>query len=151
MKINDDKKRLNLESPYFDRMRTDLNAAINSAVNTMLRKEINSGTVALKLDIALIPQTVPDDNAPTGTRSAVPIKIAYKVAVTLQSKAELKGDVVKDLKHELVQDDTKAFFILNSDEASGQLNMFNGYDELPADNSDDDDELPGEDEEDTEE
>ena len=143
MKINDDKKRLNLESPYFDRMRTDLNAAINSAVNTMLRKEINSGTVALKLDIALIPQTVPDDNAPTGTRSAVPIKIAYKVAVTLQSKAELKGDVVKDLKHELVQDDTKAFFILNSDEASGQLNMFNGYDEL----LDDDDELPGDDEE----
>ena len=151
MKINDDKKRLSLNSPYFDKMRLDLDAAIHSAVNAMLSKEINSGTVALKLDIALIPQSVPDDNAPTGTRSAVPIKIAYKVAVTLQSKAELKGDVVKDLKHELVQDDTKAFFILNSDEASGQLNMFNGYDELPADNSDDDDELPGEDEEDTEE
>lgn len=152
MKINDDKKRLNLESPYFDRMRTDLNAAINSAVNAMLRKEINSGTVALKLDIALIPQSIPDNNAPTGIRSAVPIKIGYKVAVTLQSKAELKGDVVKDLKHELVQDDTKAFYILNSDEASGQLNMFNGYDELPSDGPDDDDELPGDDEEeDTEE
>lgn len=152
MKINDDKKRLSLNSPYFDKMRLDLDAAIHSAVNAMLCKEINSGTVALKLDIALIPQSIPDNNAPTGIRSAVPIKIGYKVAVTLQSKAELKGDVVKDLKHELVQDDTKAFFILNSDEASGQLNMFNGYDELPqGDGSDDDDELPGDDEEDTEE
>ena len=153
MKINDDKKRLSLGSPYFDKMRLDLDAAIHGAVNSMLCKEINSGTVALKLDIALIPQTIPDNNAPTGTRSAVPIKIAYKVAVTLQSKAELKGDVVKDFKHELVQDDTKAFYILNSDEASGQLNMFNGYDELPQeDDQDDEDELPGDDEEeDTEE
>ncbi len=148
MKINDDKKRLSLNSPYFDKMRTDLDAAIHSAVNAMLRKEINSGTVALKLDIGLVPQTIPDDNAPTGTREAVPIKIAYKVAITLQSKAELKGDVVKDLKHELVQDDTKAFFIVSSDEASGQLNMFNCYDELPQDDGDDpfDDEEEGDEE-----
>lgn len=147
MKINDDKKRLSLGSPYFDKMRLDLDAAIHGAVNSMLCKEINSGTVALKLDIALIPRTIPDDNAPTGTRDALPIKIAYKVAVTLQSKAELKDDVVNDLNHELVQDDTKAFFIVSTEEASGQLNMFNGYDELP---QGDDDPLDDDEEEDTE-
>lgn len=149
MKINDNNKRLSLNSPYFDKMRLDMDAAIHGAVNSMLCKEINSGTVALKLDISLIPRTIPDDNAPTGTRDALPIKIAYKVAVTLQSKAELKDDVVNDLNHELVQDDTKAFFIVSTEEASGQLNMFNSYDELPQ--GGDDDPLDDDEEEDTEE
>ena len=56
--------------------------------------------------------------------------VTYKLTMSMQAKAERKGDVVR-AGHELVQDDTGSYYVLTAQEASGQLNMFNAYDELP--------------------
>ena len=71
-----------------------------------------------------------NDNAPFGQREALVPDITYKVALTLQAKADTKGNIVRS-DHELIRDDDGSFYIVTTEEASGQLSMFNGYDELP--------------------
>lgn len=67
------------------------------------------------------------ENSPTGEREALIPTINYKIAMTLQSKAENKGYVVSG-GHEVVQEGSD-YYIVTKEEAGGQLNMFNGYDE----------------------
>lgn len=143
MKI-DERKEFTLNSPFFEKMREDLGQYINKAPKVMEARHAESCSIALKIDIALDGTKVKDENAPTGEREAIIPNITYKLAMTMQAKAQRAGAVVRD-GHELVQDDTGKYFILTKEEASGQLNMFNGYDELP---NGDDDPLPGDDQED---
>lgn len=145
MKI-DERKEFTLNSPFFEKMREDLGQYINKAPKVMEARHAESCSIALKIDIALDGTKVKDENAPTGEREAIIPNITYKLAMTMQAKAQRAGAVVRD-GHELVQDDTGKYFILTKEEASGQLNMFNGYDELP---NGDDDPLPGDDQEDAE-
>lgn len=143
MKI-DERKEFTLNSPFFEKMREDLGQYINKAPKVMEARHAESCSIALKIDIALDGTKVKDENAPTGEREAIIPNITYKLAMTMQAKSQRAGAVVRD-GHELVQDDTGKYFILTKEEASGQLNMFNGYDELP---NGDDDPLPGDDQED---
>ena len=140
----DPKKELTLNSPYFDVMRDDLAQYINKAPKVMEARHAESCSIALKIDIAFDETNVKDENAPVGERKAIIPNITYKLAMTMQAKAQRAGAVVRD-GHEIVQDDTGKYFILTKEEASGQLNMFNGYDEL---HNEDDAPLPGEDQED---
>ena len=140
MKI-DERKEFTLASPFFDQMRTDLAQYIQRAPKVMEARHAESCSIALKIDIAFDNTTVKDNNAPTGEREAMLPNVTYKLAMTMQAKAQRAGAVVRD-GHEIVQDDTGKFFILTKEEASGQLNMFNAHDELP----NDDDPLPGEEE-----
>lgn len=140
MKI-DERKEFTLSSPFFEKMREDLASYINKAPKVMEARHAESCSIALKIDIAFDETKVKDENAPTGEREAIIPNITYKLAMTMQAKAQRSGAVVRD-GHEIVQDDTGKYFILTKEEASGQLNMFNGYDELPSD----DDPLPGEEE-----
>ena len=56
--------------------------------------------------------------------------MAYKVSTELKSKEEAKGSVVSlGDKKELLVDDSGRFFLVSSEEASGQLSMFNSFDE----------------------
>ena len=134
MMMFDSKKRVNLDSPHFDGMKTDLNRYIFAALKAMDEKNMSAATIGLKIDIQTIHKTIKDDNAPFGQREALVPDITYKVALTLQAKADTKGNIVRS-GHELIRDDDGSFYIVTTEEASGQLSMFNGYDELP-DNAD---------------
>ena len=134
MMMFDSKKRVNLDSPHFDDMKTDLNRYIFAALKAMDEKNMSAATIGLKIDIQTIHKTIKDDNAPVGQREALVPDITYKVALTLQAKADTKGNIVRS-GHELIRDDDGSFYIVTTEEASGQLSMFNGYDELP-DNAD---------------
>ena len=129
MMIIDHKKAVTLESPHFDTMRNDLNRYIGSALRAMDEKKMSSAAIGLKIDIVTTHKTIRDENAPMGEREALIPDITYKIAMTLQAKADSKGDVVRT-GHELVKDDTGSYYILTTEEASGQLSMFNDYDEL---------------------
>lgn len=131
MKI-DEIKKVSLQSKYFQIMRTDLDQYIQAAIRNLDEKKLSGATIGLKIDLSIMKNKVEDENAPTGVRDSVRPSIKYRIGLTLQSKASRNGDVT-NYDTELVQDDTGAYFMLTKDEASGQLNMFNSYDELPQD------------------
>jgi len=71
--------------------------------------------------------------------------VGYKVGTVLQQKDETKGKIVKPGEDkEILVDDLGAFFLVSTEEASGQLSMFNTWDEF-------EDEVTGDDAEDEEE
>lgn len=140
MKINiDPEKQITLYNKEFDMMRHDLDVAIQKTLPKMFQKGINLASVTLKIDIGTVKQDVTDNNAPTGTREQVKVMMAYKVSTELKSKDEAKGSVVSlGDKKELLMDDYGRFFLVTSDEASGQLSMFNTWDEFQAEVADGD-------------
>ena len=128
----DPKKRLSLYSPHFDEMRKELDAYITRVFHIMEAKDTKAATIALKIDFNVLKDKISCDNSPTGEREAIIPNIGYKIAMTLQTKAEHRGDVVGK-GHEVIQDGM-TYYIVTKEEASGQLNMFNGFDELPDEN-----------------
>lgn len=138
----DPKKKVTLSSPLFDKMRYDLDAYITKMLPLMEAKNSLAGTISLKIDFSIFEDEVKCDNSPTGIREAKVPHIGYKLVLSMQSKAERKDDVVGK-GHEVIQDGCD-YYIVTKDEASGQLNMFNGYDEYP---NEDDGPDPDEDEE----
>lgn len=120
-----------LSNPLFDDMKIRLNEAFKKAIAGMDLRNMNSSTVALKIDIETDRTSIKDENAPIGSREALQLGISYRITTDMRATASTKGNVTPNARsYELVQDDTKRYFILPSEEASGQLNMFNGYDEL---------------------
>lgn len=150
MKIKiDPEKQITLYNKEFDVMRNDLDVAIQKTLPKMFQKGINLASVTLKIEIGTIKQDVIDNNAPTGTREQVKVVMAYKVSTELKSKEEAKGSVVSlGDKKELLMDDSGRFFLVSSEEASGQLSMFNSFDEfveeVTGDGGDDDKEYEDE-------
>lgn len=146
MKIKiDPEKQITLYNKEFDVMRNDLDVAIQKTLPKMFHKGINLASVTLKIEIGTIKQDVTDNNALTGTREQVKVVMAYKVSTELKSKEEAKGSVVSlGDKKELLVDDSGRFFLVSSEEASGQLSMFNSFDEyveeVTGDGDDDDQE-----------
>ena len=131
MKIKiDPEKQITLYNKEFDVMRNDLDVAIQRTLPKMFKKGINLASVTLKIEIGTIKQDITDNNAPTGTREQVKVAMAYKVSTELKAKDEAKGNVVSlGDKKELLVDDSGRFFLVTSEEASGQLSMFNSFDE----------------------
>ena len=134
MKI-DPKKRVTLSSPLFDKMRSDLDLYITKMLPLMEAKNSLAGTISLKIDFAILEDEVKCENSPTGIREAKIPHIGYKLVLSMQSKAEKRDDVVGK-GHELVKGGAD-YYIVTKEEASGQLNMFNGYDELPDEETED--------------
>jgi len=132
MKVKiDPEKKINLYNKEFDIMRNDLDIAIRETIRKMVAKEINAGAVGLKIDIGIVKTTVKDDNAPTGYRQSMLPAISYKVGTVLQQKDEAKGKIVKPGEDkEILVDDLGSFFLVSKEEASGQLSMFNSWDEF---------------------
>lgn len=145
MKIKiDPEKQITLYNKEFDVMRNDLDVAIQKTLPKMFQKGINLASVTLKIEIGTIKQEITDNNAQTGTREQVKVVMAYKVSTELKSKEEAKGSVVSlGDKKELLMDDSGRFFLVSSEEASGQLSMFNSFDEyaeeVTGEGGDDDD------------
>lgn len=132
MKINlDPNDRITLYSTVFDEMRHTLDKTLQGTLRQMIRKDMSAGAVGLKIDISLEKTVTRDDNAPSGERPALRPEIAWKVSFVMQQKADGKGDAVtdKDGKEVLVGDDGEAYLV-SEEEASGQLSMFNSWDEF---------------------
>ena len=131
MKINiDPEKKIHLYNRDFDEMRNMLDIAIQKTMKRMLEKEMDAGTITLKLDIGFQRDVVNDDNAPSGTRPAIHPEIDYKISFTLQHKGSADGDIIPKGSDELLVDGNGDFFLVSKEEASGQLSMFNTWDEF---------------------
>jgi len=131
MKIQiDPTKRFDLSAPCFDDMRRDLSITIDRILPRMRDKRMNAASIALKIDIVTDETVVKDNNAPMGERPALIPDISYKLSVTMQTKGETKGDIVSAKSDkELLMDDIGRYYLVSKEEASGQLSMFNSYDE----------------------
>lgn len=137
--ILDSSKQFSLQSPYFDKMRKELDAYISKAFSIMDKKEMNASKISLTIDIITDKAQVNDERAPLGVREAVLPRIDYKIGFRTEAKAEHK-DAVGGAGHEVVRDDYGNYYVLSKEEASGQMSIFNGFDEV-------DKEFPEEDEE----
>lgn len=135
MKVRiDPEKKITLYNKEFDIMRNDLDIAIRETIRKMVSKEINAGAIGLKIDIGIVKTTVKDDNAQSGYRQSMLPAISYKVGTILQQKDEAKGKIVKPGEDkEILVDDLGSFFLVSKEEASGQLSMFNSWDEFAED------------------
>lgn len=145
MKVRiDPEKKITLYNKEFDVMRNDLDIAIRETIRKMVSKEINAGAIGLKIDIGIMKTTIKDDNAQSGYRQSMLPTISYKVGTVLQQKDETKGKIVKPGEDkEVLVDDLGDFFLVSKEEASGQLSMFNSWDELMQDISRQDDQEDG--------
>ena len=131
MKITFDKDaKVSIYNPCFNVTRNELDIALRNVIAEMVEKDLNAGSLTLKIDISTENHVVEDDNAQMGTRPAMSIEIGAKVSYVLQSKGETKMNVItRGNQKELVLDDDSTYYIVSRDEASGQLSMFNTYDE----------------------
>ena len=132
MKIKiDPAKKITLYNPEFDEMRNDLDVTLRNTLKSMLALNMTSATVGLKIDIELIKEVIKDDNAPTGQREAMKPEISARTVAAMQKRLDKKCKVIgKASNVELLVDDTGEFFFVTREEASGQLSMFNSYDEF---------------------
>ena len=122
--------KISIYNPSFDVVRNELDINLRGVVAEMVEKDQSSGSVTLKIDISTSKDIINDDNAPTGTRPAMNIEIDADVSHMIQSKGKTKVDVItRGHQKELVMDDNGELHIVSRDEASGQLSMFNTYDE----------------------
>jgi hypothetical protein len=131
MKINFAKDaKISIYNPAFDVMRNELDINLNGVIAEMVEKDMSSGSVTLKIEVTTSKDIINDDNAPMGTRPAMNIEIDADVSSVIQKKGKTKVDVItRGHQKELVMDDNGQFFIVSREEASGQLSMFNSYDE----------------------
>lgn len=122
--------KVSIYNPIFDVARNELDINLNGIIHEMVDKDMNSGSVTLKIDINTSKDVINDDNAPMGTRPAMNIEIAADVSSTIQKKGKVKVDVLtRGHQKELVMDDNGELNIVSREEASGQLSMFNSWDE----------------------
>lgn len=130
MKIKiDPEKQITLYNRDFDEMRRVLDSMIQSIFPRMLDKGMDAASITLKIDFALAKAEIADNNAALGTRPAIHPEVGYKLSVTMQSKDEDKGQIIPYGSDELLMDDDGNFFLVSREEASGQLSMFNSWDE----------------------
>lgn len=130
MKIKiDEEKRIHLYNRDFDEMRNTLDITLQQTMAQMLGKGMDSGTITLKIDIGFERDVVKDDNAQSGERPAIHPEIDYKISFTMQQKGNVDGEIIPKGSDELLVDDNGGFYLVSREEASGQLSMFNSWDE----------------------
>lgn len=123
----DPRKKVTLSSPIFDKMRSDLDVYITKMLPIMETKNSLTGKISLTIDFEIIEDAVKCENSITGVREAKIPLIGYKLALSTQSKAE-RRDYVVGRGNEVIQNGAD-YYIVTKEEASGQLNMFNSYDD----------------------
>lgn len=130
MKVRiDPEKKIHLYNRDFDEMRSSLDTTLQRTMAQMLGKDMDSGSITLKIDIGFERDVVRDDNAQSGERPAIHPEIDYKISFTMQQKGSVDGAIIPKGSDELLVDDNGDFFLVSREEASGQLSMFNSYDE----------------------
>lgn len=132
MKIKiDSNKKVTLYNPEFNEMRNALDTTLQATLKSMIAKNMTGASIGLKIDISLIKQVIKDDNAQTGQREALRPDISARIVAAMQQRVDKKVGVIgKTSNVELLVDDTGDFFFVTKEEASGQLSMFNSWDEF---------------------
>ncbi len=132
MKIKiDSNKKVTLYNHEFDEMRHALDMTLQTTLKSMIAKNMTGASIGLKIDISLIKQVIKDDNAQTGQREALRPDINARIVAAMQQRVDKKVGVVgKTSNVELLVDDSGDFFFVTKEEASGQLSMFNSWDEF---------------------
>lgn len=125
----DPEKKIHLYNRDFDEMRNVLDVTLQQTMKQMMAKDMDAGTITLKIDIGFQKDVVHDDNAPSGTRPAIHPEVDYKINFTMQQKGSVDGEIISKGSDELLVDDNGDFFLVSREEASGQLSMFNSWDE----------------------
>ena len=125
----DPEKRIGLYNRDFDETRALLDMAIQEVWCQMLYKGMCSASVSVKIDFKANREIINDDNAPTGTREAVHPEAKAKVSFTLQHKGGTDVEIIPKGSDEILMDDSGSAYLVSKEEASGQLCMFNSYDE----------------------
>ena len=151
MKIKiDPSKKLTLYSQEFDEMRNNLDLTLQTTLKAMIAKNMDAAAIGLKINIDLIKCTLKDNNAPTGEREAMKPEISARVVAAMQQRVDKKCNVIgRASKKEILIDDDGNMCLVSEEEASGQLSMFNSYDEYveeAVDGGEDADEQEDEDE-----
>lgn len=125
----DPEKKISLYNRDCDEMRSVLDKAMQNVMKVMLRKGLDSSAITLKINIDLNRDMVNDDNADLGERPAIHPEMDYKITFVMQEKGSVDGDIIPKGSDELLVDDNGDVFLTSKEEASGQLSMFNSYDE----------------------
>ena len=132
MKIKiDANKKVTLYNYEFDEMRHALDTTLQTTLKSMIAKKMTGARIGLTIDIMLMKQVITDNNAQTGQREALRPDITARIVAAMQQRVDKKVGVVgKTSNVELLADDAGDFFFVTKEEASGQLSMFNSYDEF---------------------
>lgn len=125
----DSEKKIHLYNRDFDEMRNLLDITLQQTMMRMLGKGMDTGSITLKIDIALNRDVINDHNAPTGSRPAIHPEIDYKITHMIQQKDSVDGEIIPRGSDELLVDDNGNMFLVSKEEASGQLSMFDTWDE----------------------
>ena len=120
---------LSLDSEVFNAFKSDFKQLLNSTLNTMQQKEVETATISAKFEINLITDGNPNLSNPESTdeREVTIPMFKHKVTASMQFKSEKSGFVGSpDL--ELVWDKSKCAFALVPI-SNNQASMFDdGYD-----------------------
>jgi len=132
MKIKiDPSKRVTLYNTEFDEMRHKLDTTLQNTLKAMLATNIDAAAIGLKINIDLVKVVVDDNNAPTGQREAMKPEISARIASAMTKRVDTRCNVIgKASNKELLIDDDGNFCLVSAEEASGQLSMFNSWDEF---------------------
>lgn len=132
MKIKiDPSKKLTLYSQEFDEMRNNLDLTLQTTLKAMIAKNMDAAAIGLKINVELIKVDLADDNAPTGTRPAMKPEISARIVAAMQQRVDKKCNVIgRASKKEILIDDDGNMCLVSEEEASGQLSMFNSWDEF---------------------
>lgn len=134
MKINiTPEKKISLYNRDFEETREALDMCIKETMRQLLIKDLEAGTVTLKIDFKINRDEIEDADAPTGTRMALHPEAKAKVSFTLQHKGNVDMDVIPKGSDELLMDSTGGAYLVSREEASEQLTRYNNWDEFKSD------------------
>lgn len=126
----DPEKKIHLYNRDFDEMRNTLDIVLQKTMANLIDKELDSGVITLRMAINLNRDMIKDDNAPSGVRPAIHPEIDCKIGATMQEKFGIDCEIIPKGSDELIVDKNGDTFLVSREEASGQLSMFNTYDEF---------------------
>lgn len=125
----DPEKQITLYNRDFDAMRDSLDKAIRQIIADMILKDMDAGRIGLTIDISLVKSFTVDSNADSGMRPCINPEVNYKIGTAMQQKDETKGNIIPAGRDELLTDGNGNFFLVTPEEASGQLSLFDTWDE----------------------
>ena len=126
------KMELSLDSEAFNGFKSDFRQLLNSTLNTMQQKDVETASITAKLEISLQPCANPNLGAPdsVGEREIIMPMFKHKVTASMQLKAE-KAGFLGGSDYELLWDRTSGNYVMVPI-ADNQSSLFDdnyGYEE----------------------
>lgn len=120
---NNYEQKLNIESTIFENMRANANDILQQLVRSMAEKNSLSGTMNIKINLELNPDTVPvfENGVHTGVKTVIMPRIDHQISYSMKIDGKAKGSsVFNDM--EVTLDDKGIDYVLrpivNTEQAS---------------------------------